>query len=117
MTHPDGTVSKRTSKSRDYTHAVEVAVTNASEIARLTEKAEMMRQAVERYQAEGKTEAATNCAEYLPRYEAEIAALDPEATTYFVLQWSASLKSASAAARKPFYNQDGRTSRVVEVDQ
>jgi hypothetical protein len=115
VTHPDGTVSKRTSASRIYTHAVEVSITDESEIARLQADIDRWQGAMD----EGKyTEAETikTVQGYIARNKGQIAELVPGNVRYFVLQWSASLKSASAAARKPFWNTDGKSSRVVEVD-
>lgn len=116
VTHPDGTVSKRTSKTRAYTHAVEVMVPNSTSIAELERTLHGHLLGVEKYRETEPTIAA-RCQEYADSTQAKIDSLDPAGRVYFVLQWSASLKSASAAARKPFWNQDGKTSRVVEVDK
>lgn len=116
VTHPDGTVSKRTSKTRLYTHAVEVMVPNSAEIAFLQAENARQQSTIDKY-AETHPDVVATCEGYIARNQAKIDALDPEGIQYFVLQWSASLKSASAAARKPYWNQDGRKSRVVEVDK
>lgn len=115
VTHPDGTVSKRTSKSRTYTHAVEVMVPNSTEIAFLQDENARHQASIDRY-ATSYPDVVATCERHIARNNEKIAALNPAGRKYFVLQWSASLKNASAAARKPYWNQDGKTARVVEVD-
>ncbi|WBQ03829.1 hypothetical protein [Kribbella sp. CA-293567] len=56
VTHPDGTVSKRNSVSKVYTHAIEVADDNhmeAAELARLAERREAEAEQYSRALAEG----------------------------------------------------------------
>lgn len=119
VTHPDGTVSKRTSKTRVYTHAVVVEVPADEEIARLQDT---IRVCLEHWlpdaYASGNQVSIDRYEGVLADRQAKLVEAQKRAgmTDYSVIQWSASLKSAQARARTPHWNKDGRKAYVVEVD-
>jgi len=108
VTHPDGSVSKRSSKSMTYTHAI-VRVTTFAEVrrglARLVERnIDLARQ----YEATH-PEYATRYRSYAEGYQAQLDSTPTEGCEYVVISWSQSHASAMKRAKI-----EGE--RVVAVD-
>jgi len=110
VTHPDGSVDRRTSKTMTYTHAI-VRVTPYRQLrANLALRKKGAEDAAARYAAEGKTEYADRQRSYVDRYAAELAAMPVEGAEHGVLSWSQSASSAAKRVRAE------RGEHVVPVD-
>lgn len=98
VTHPDGTKSTRTSKTRIYTHAVVIETTDREALA-----------------AHFESLAIGGCADW---YLARVAEVREGGWDYSVARWSATELSAVKAAGSEFSGNalPGQQARVVQID-
>lgn len=107
VTHPDGTVSTRSSKTMTYTHALVLVASNLADRVAANEK------------AAASTGSETTTAWYRSRIE-HLKAAQAHGAVYEVLRWSQSAAAAAKAANdSQFRNlvRDGERLEVVPVEK
>lgn len=106
VTHPDGTTSTRTSKTRTYSHAVEVRVSPADQLREANRHRDWV-VSIERWPAELK-------ARELAKADAEIdQVVNRNADAYGVMAWNSRPDLAVKEAAR--WAKMGHTVSVVEV--
>ncbi len=123
VTHTDGTVSKRTSASATYTHAIVIGpMPTDAFVAENLRRAEYLDGMAERYENDGRNAAyavKTRADAAKLRAEAALAAAgqDGHSNTPGVVRWSTRRDLAEKALSSfSWAAQEGRSLEVVEVD-
>ena len=110
VTHPDGSVSKRSSKSMTYTHAIVRTTSYRSIRWSLAQSVERYTDLARQYEAEGKADAALRFRGYAERDQAQLDSTPTEGASHAVISWSQSAAGAAKRARAD------RGEHVVAVD-